>query len=281
MKISIIVPNRNYAKYLPDCLDSIAMQTYQNIEVLLADGNSDDNSIEILESYSAKYGWKIYSREDKGQVDAISRGLELATGDIQCWLNSDDFFLSNKALEKVVNLFQEFSNVDIVSLGGYYTDGDGKWLRPIKLLTHPLFRQTNIALRAGGFSQPSTFWRKKVFDKLGLSTELRYTFDVYFFIQASQKYNMLIDQDIYIAGYRWHGNNLSFGVKADRVKDLAQVNSLLFGFGLRYFYLKLIELLVRSIDFLFPKNFASYLKKILYFINNILSFLSVYYIPGI
>lgn len=281
MKISIIVPNRNYAQYLRDCLDSIVMQTYQNIEVLLADGGSDDGSIEILNEYSEKYGWKIYSREDKGQVDAISRGLQLATGDIQCWLNSDDFFLSNKSLETVVNLFYEYGDVDIISLGGYYTNAERHWLRPIKLLTHPLFRQTAISRRLGGFAQPSTFWRAKVFHKIGLSIELPYTFDVYFFIQASQKFSLLINQDIYISGYRWHGENLSSGVKADRINDLSKVNLLLFGFGFRYIHLKLLEFVVRFIDFLFPKALSFYFKTLLYIINNLLSFISVYYLPSI
>jgi glycosyltransferase involved in cell wall biosynthesis len=281
MKVSIIVPNRNYAQYLRDCLDSIVMQTYQNIEVLLADGGSNDGSVEILDEYSEKYGWKIYSYKDNGQVDAISRGLQLATGDIQCWLNSDDFFLSNKSLETVVNLFNEYQDVDILSLGGYYTSADGRWLRPIKLLTNPLFRQTAISRRLGGFAQPSTFWRAKVFHEIGLSIELPYTFDVYFFIQAGQKFSLLINQDIYLSGYRWHGDNLSFGVKATRINDLAKVNLLLFGFGFRYIHLKFLEFIVRCIDFLFPKVLSMYPKTLLYAINNFLSFISIYYIPGI
>ena len=52
-----------------------------------------------MEDYAKRYGWTIFSYSDNGQVDAISKGLNIANGEIQCWLNSDDFFLSNQALE--------------------------------------------------------------------------------------------------------------------------------------------------------------------------------------
>jgi glycosyltransferase involved in cell wall biosynthesis len=280
MKVSIIVPNRNYAEYLINCLDSIAMQTYPNIEVLLADGNSDDGSIEILEKYAMKYGWTIYSREDKGQVDAIDIGLKLAAGDIQCWLNSDDYFLSNQAIEKVVTLFQEFPSVDVVSLGGYYTDAKGYWIKAIKLQTHPLLRQNHLAMR-GGFAQPSTFWKPHVFHEIGLVHNLPYSFDTYFFIQASRQFNMLIDQNIIVSGYRLHGSNLSLGVKSKRIRELAQNNAYIFGYGFRYLYLNSIAFIVMIISFVFPESIATKINLVLYGINNFLSYLTIYRIPSI
>jgi glycosyltransferase involved in cell wall biosynthesis len=279
MKVSIIVPNRNYAKYLPDCLDSIISQTHQNIEVLLADGSSDDGSIEILEEYSAKYGWKIYSREDQGQADAIDRGLKLASGDIQCWLNSDDFFLSRNALEKIVNMFQEFPSVDIISLGGYYTDATGHWLRATKLHTHPLFRQTDIALR-GSLIQPATFWKPSVFHKIGLDTSFRFVFDHHFFIQSAHQFNMLVNQDIELVGYRLHGENLSVGIKHERIYELAVSNSIFFGHGFRYFYLLSICSIIKFLG-LFPKEISDKISKIVYSITNMISYLSIYRLPSI
>jgi glycosyltransferase involved in cell wall biosynthesis len=279
MKVSIIVPNRNYAVYLTDCLDSIAMQTYQNIEVLLADGNSSDKSIDIFDKYSEKYGWKIYSREDNGQIDAISRGLQLATGDIQCWLNSDDFFLSNKSIETIVNLFEEYPSVDMVTLGGYYTDSNGHFLRSAKLLTHPLLRQTDLARRGGGLIQPSTFWKSNVFQDIGLNANFPYSFDTYFFLKVNIKYNMLINQDIYISGYRLHESNLSVGIKHDRILELANLNADFFGFKFRFFYIKFLSIFIRLIDFI--PVFSSQTKKIIYFVNNLLAYLSLYLLPSI
>jgi glycosyltransferase involved in cell wall biosynthesis len=280
MKVSIIVPNRNYALYLPACLDSIASQTYPDIEVLLADGGSDDGSLEILEAYSVQYGWKIYSREDEGQADAIERGLKLATGDIQCWLNSDDFFLSRKAIETIVSMFQEFPTVDIISLGGYYTDAKGRWLRTIKLQTHPLFQQTDIA-RRGGLVQPSTFWKSNVFHKIGLSKDLPYSFDTYFFIQACQQFSMLINQDVYLSGYRLHDRNLSLGIKPQRIRESARQTYYNYGYSFGVFYLYLLSVLFLIIEVIFPKNIAQKIFFIFYKMNNLLSYLTIYRIPSI
>ena len=279
MKVSIVVPNFNYAKYLPACLDSIAVQTYQNIEVLLADGGSTDGSIEILESYSARYGWEIFSRSDAGQVDAIARGLEKSSGDIQCWLNSDDFFISNKAVEIAVSTFQEFPTLDIASLGGYYTNEVGYWLKPITPHYHPLFQQTEIALR-GGFVQPATFWKPYVFEKIGLNHTFRFVFDQHFFIQAYKQFNMLINQNVKLAGYRLHGQNLSIGVKPERIRELAVSNRHFFGLGFRYLYLQMISFLATGINY-FPKPLAGKLNSIVRIINNLLSYLTLYRIPSI
>jgi glycosyltransferase involved in cell wall biosynthesis len=280
MKVSIVVPNRNYGQYLPDCLDSIAMQTYKNIEVLLADGNSDDSSLKILEEYASKYCWQIYSKNDSGTADAINEGLQISSGDIQCWLNSDDFFLSKRSIETVVDIFVNYPDVDIVSLGGYFTDFQKKFLHPVKEINNPFFRQSDSQHR-GICLQPSTFWKKEVFEQVKFCTELKYTFDTYFFTIASQKFNLILDQTIFISGYRWHGANLSSGVKSERVKDIAKLNLLLFGRGFRYFYLCYLSSLIQGIEFLAPKFLSSRINLIIYVMNNSLSFISFYRIPSI
>ncbi|MBW4549832.1 MAG: glycosyltransferase [Aphanocapsa sp. GSE-SYN-MK-11-07L] len=279
MKISIIVPNRNYAQYLPACLDSIAAQTYNNIEVLLADGKSDDGSQEIMEHYSRQYGWQIYSYSDTGQVDALNKGLEMATGDIQGWLNSDDILLSKRSLEKVAQSFNDYINLDIVSFGGYYLDKDGRYLRPTKLYFHPLFRQSDLGYRYG-FLQPSTFWRKYVYDDLKLDPSFPYTFDCDFFVQASRKYNMLIDQNCYISGYRLHGMNLSVGVKHERIKELAKLDQKLVGSPFRTSHLNFLAFLVKTLSYL-PERQRDILTKLIYFANNLLSYFTVYRSPSI
>ena len=279
MKVSIIVPNRNYGRYLPDCLDSIAAQTYQDIEVLLADGGSTDDSVEIMQDYAKRYGWTIFSYSDKGQVDAISKGLNIATGEIQCWLNSDDIFISKRTLEKVVNKFQDLGAVDIISFGGYYLDEQGRYLTPIKLQTHPLFRQTDVVLR-GGFIQPATFWRKKVFEEVKLDFHLAYSFDSDFFVRASQKFNLVVCPHDYLAGYRLTGSNLSVGIKYDRIQEIAKFNEKFFGKGFRFYYLQFIAIVIKMIGYL-PKPLNSKMAQFVYLLNNLVSYLTIYRIPSI
>jgi len=279
MKVSIIVPNRNYARYLPTCLDSIATQTYKDIEVLLADGGSHDNSLDILKDYAKNYCWRIFSYSDNGQADALAKGFKLASGEILCWLNSDDVFLSNRAIEKMVLYFQDTPSVDVVSLGGYYLDEQGKYIKPVKLLSHPLFSQDKLAYRCG-LLQPATSWRKQVFDEVSINTSLRYTFDTDFFLRAFQKYNIVIAQDDYIAGYRLHGSNLSHGVKSERVEEIRLLNRKIFGKGFRASYLSFVVFLITLADH-FPLYMSKKMKRLIYLLVNSLSYITIYRWPSI
>lgn len=279
MKVSIVVTNRNYGKFLPDCLESIANQTYENIEVLLSDGKSTDGSVEIFELYSKRYGWKIFSYADNGQAEAISKGMSIASGDIFCWLNSDDIFLSNRSVEKMVQYFEDMESVDIVSLGGFYIDEIGRFIDPVRLVSHPLLRQRDLIYR-GGFLQPATFWRRKVSEQIQIDLDLRYCFDSDFFLRASQKFNLLINQNDYIAGYRLHSNNLSLGVKSERIRETSWVTQKFFGKGFRSVYLNCIAFLVCVVERL-PGVVNKVFLNWIYVLVNSLSYITVYRLPGI
>lgn len=280
MKVSIIVPNLNYAIYLPACLNSIAAQTYKNIEVLLADGGSTDGSLEIIKDYADRYRWIIFSTKDKGQVDVLNRGLALATGEIQCWLNSDDIFLSNKAVEIAVSKFQELGDVDIISLGGYYLNENGRYLNPIKLHYHPLLRQSSLLFRWCAFVQPATFWKKEVFTTIKLDPSFFYSFDSDFFMEALAKFNILIDQNCYIAGYRLHDKNISLNFNSERVIELSRLNEKHLGKGFRTYYLRVLGFVVQLIQYC-PQPLAYKLTKIIYFINNMMSYYTIHRIPSV
>ena len=106
MKISIITVVYNNKKTIQDAIDSIVNQTYQNIEHIIIDGASTDGTIEIIQNYGDKIT-KFISEPDKGIYDAMNKGIALATGDVVGILNSDDFYIDDHVIEKVVNIFQE------------------------------------------------------------------------------------------------------------------------------------------------------------------------------
>jgi len=113
-KISIIVPNYNYGHYLEETIRSILLQKYPNLDLIIIDGCSTDNSIQIIKKYGDSIS-KWISELDNGQADAINKGLNLAEGEIECYLNSDDILLPN-CLHEVARFL--VINPNIVWLSG-------------------------------------------------------------------------------------------------------------------------------------------------------------------
>ena len=116
MKASIVIANFNNAKYIQDCISSLKSQTYNNVEIIFFDDNSKDNSVEIIEKFE---GVKIIKNNIQtqygslNQINAFKRAVEISTGDIIFFLDSDDFFNINK-VEKIIKLFLSDSNKMII-----------------------------------------------------------------------------------------------------------------------------------------------------------------------
>jgi glycosyltransferase involved in cell wall biosynthesis len=91
-KITIVTPSYNQGQYLEDTIASVLGQNYPNLEYMVLDGGSSDNSLEIIKKYENHLAFWV-SERDGGQSAAINRGFGAATGDILAWLNSDDMYL--------------------------------------------------------------------------------------------------------------------------------------------------------------------------------------------
>lgn len=106
MKVSIITVVYNNAATIKDAIDSVLSQTYKNIEYIIIDGASTDGTVEIVKSYGDKIATFI-SEPDRGLYDAMNKGIALATGEIVGILNSDDFYIHDRVIERVVREFEE------------------------------------------------------------------------------------------------------------------------------------------------------------------------------
>jgi len=112
MKVSLITATYNSESFLEDCIESVIKQRYKNIEHIIVDGNSTDNTLSIIKKYKAHVA-KWISKPDRGMYDAINKGMAMATGDIIGILNSDDILVGEDVIESIVKVFEE-NDVDTV-----------------------------------------------------------------------------------------------------------------------------------------------------------------------
>ena len=111
-RISLITPSFNQGEYLEQTIDSVLSQNYPNVEYIIMDGGSTDNSVQIIKKHEKHLKYWV-SEPDKGQSDAINKGLKLVTGDVFNWLCSDDY-LENGALKLIGERFNE-GGIDFIS----------------------------------------------------------------------------------------------------------------------------------------------------------------------
>lgn len=123
LKISIITVSFNSQATIEDTIKSIENQSYRNIEYIIVDGLSTDNTLQIATKYP-KVIDKLISEKDEGLYDAMNKGINLATGDVIGILNSDDLFCDSFAVEKVMNVFNENPKLDSVYADIFYVSKD-------------------------------------------------------------------------------------------------------------------------------------------------------------
>lgn len=164
MKISIITAAYNSSAHIADCVKSINDQTYHDIEHIIVDGASSDNTLEIVNGIPNRVV-KIISEPDKGIYDAMNKGILAATGDVVGILNSDDFFTSDDVIQTVVD---SFKNNDIDALYG-----DVHFVSPDNLSKSVRYYSSSVfkpLLFRFGFmpAHPSFYMKKECYDKYGL-----------------------------------------------------------------------------------------------------------------
>lgn len=116
MKASIVIANYNNSNFIEECINSLNAQTYKNIEIIFFDDNSNDNSVEIITKFNHVKTIQNKTQTKYGsinQMNAFKKSVELSTGDIIFFLDSDDYFKKNK-VEKIINFFLENKEKKIV-----------------------------------------------------------------------------------------------------------------------------------------------------------------------
>lgn len=163
MKVSIITITYNSEPTLKDTIESVINQTYKNIEYILIDGGSTDETLSIIKSYGNKISTLI-SEKDSGLYDALNKGISLATGDVIGILHSDDFYTNNHVIQHVVSLFSN-SPVDAVYADLYYVD---------KINTNQIHRKWKAGIYKEGMffngwmpPHPTFFVKRSIYETCG------------------------------------------------------------------------------------------------------------------
>lgn len=206
-KITIITPSYNQGHFIEQTIQSVLNQHYPNLEYIIIDGGSTDNTVEIIKKYEDKITYWI-SEPDKGQSDAINKGLKIATGDIINWLNSDDYYEPN-ALSTIANEFVNNPNAKVVCARSrifknenetvFYSSG-----------TDVYFDNLEKTIAWARIDQPETFFHKSAIEKMGvLDVKLKYLMDRDWWIKYLLNFGLdnIVRIDNVIVNFRLHNES--------------------------------------------------------------------------
>lgn len=222
-KISIVTPSFNQGRFIERTIRSVLLQDYPNLEYIIIDGGSNDQSVEIIKHYE-RFLTHWESKKDGGQCNAINRGFSLSTGTLLGWMNSDDYYLPG-ALQKLASAHIKHPDAGVVYGQGHAINESGQILYTPRLdqVTHE-----NLFGWAFGadFMQPSCLFTAKAFKDCGpMDESINISLDVDLWLSISKKYKFHKMDDV-----------LSIALRHEDAKTTALVNDMFV--DLAFVYLK-------------------------------------------
>lgn len=220
-KITVVTPSFNQGQFLETCLTSVLNQAYPNLQYIVIDGGSSDDSVEIIKKYESHLSYWV-SEPDAGQSEAINKGFRRASGEIVAWLNSDDFYLPG-ALMEAAQAYQIAPEAPFHFGDGLRVNQYGQPLRPF--FPHGSLRFSYEALRYGlnYILQPATFIRRESLDTIDyVSTKLHYGMDTDLWLRLSALGEPNPIQ-VKIAASREYGQTKTSSGSFSRVEELRQI----------------------------------------------------------
>lgn len=206
MKITVVTPSYNQGKYIRRTIDSVLTQGIEDLEYIVMDGGSNDETVDILKSYGDQIIWK--SEKDKGQTDAVNKGIRMAKGEIIGWLNSDDIYYPG-AIAKVLEVFEKHPEINVVYGNAHHIREDDSFIEEYYTEDFDYERLKDICF----ICQPSLFFRKSVVDKYGyLDDKLQYCMDYDYWLRLGKGETFYRLNEL-IAGSRLYDDNKTLGAR--------------------------------------------------------------------
>ncbi len=201
-RISIVTPSFNQGAFLEDTILSVLGQGYPNLEYIIIDGGSTDNSPDIIRKYAGQLAYWV-SEPDEGLYDGLHKGFNKATGEIMAWINSDDMY-HRMSLFTVAGLFQAFPQVSWIMGRNSYFDEEGR----IFLSDPDLFQERWSKWRMYGYDgqfiqQESVFWKRQLWEKAGgyIDGSLSYAGDADLWMRFF-RHELLYSTTFLLSGFR-------------------------------------------------------------------------------
>ncbi len=208
-KISIITPSFNQGRYIEQTILSVLNQNYPNLEYIIIDGGSTDETVDIIKKYASKITYWV-SEKDTGQTDALNKGFAKCTGEIVNWINSDDYYEPG-ALLAIGNLFKNNPAVNVVCGKEWSFDDanpEEKSLNNGSVIKEDVLE----TIRIGIIDQPCTFFRlNKIIDFFPLEVSLKFAMDRQLWWHYLLKYGQhtILQTKEVISNFRLHGQSKS------------------------------------------------------------------------
>ena len=223
--ISIVIPIYNAARFIEETIRSILTQDYPALQCIVIDGGSNDGTLDILKKYEDRI--KCISEKDKGQSDAINKGLKLAEGEIVTYICADDFY-EKDSLKKVADFFMNNPNHKWVYGKCRIVDENGVEIRKLitwyKSLWQRKYSYTKLLIM-DFMAQPAVFWRRELIEEIGLldvNAQMAMEYD--YWLRIGDKYKPGFIDD-YLANFRLHPvskSSLRFVEAAGEALDMAK-----------------------------------------------------------
>ncbi len=219
-RISIVIPSLNQGRFIEETILSIFGQEWPDLEVIVIDGGSTDETLDVIRDYAASIDFWI-SEPDRGQADAINKGLRRATGDIVTWFGADDVYASG-IFAAVAEAWRRNPNaIYAAPVANFYARGREQLVRPFGLsIEHVVQYWKTQSL----WHDPGLFWSRAVISAAGeIDVSLRYAFDYDYLIRALQHAPVeYVDQ--VAADFRLHGQSKTIAQTESMMAETAAVS---------------------------------------------------------
>jgi len=209
VRVSIVTPSYNQAPFIERTLLSVLGQDHPDLEYIVMDGGSTDGTVDILAKYAGRIVWE--SAKDRGQSDAINKGLRIATGEIVAYLNADDTY-EPRAISRVVEFFREHPDTQwLYGRCRIVDETDREIRKPITVYKNLASRRYSYRklLTENFVPQPATFWRKALLAEVGYFEEDEYwCMDYDYWLRIGRQYGAGVIR-AYLARFRHYPRSKS------------------------------------------------------------------------